>query len=57
MHGVAYVCHGHSDFPCLWITSAPAEKGREWVFYDVGGARGQRGMCDTYHSWYAFDIN
>ncbi|EPS97641.1 hypothetical protein FOMPIDRAFT_1024939 [Fomitopsis schrenkii] len=32
----------------LCMESPPAEKGREWVFYDVGGARGQRAAWAAY---------
>ncbi|TFY56250.1 hypothetical protein EVJ58_g7753 [Rhodofomes roseus] len=32
----------------LCMESPPSEKGREWVFYDVGGARGQRAAWAAY---------
>jgi len=32
----------------LCMESPPMEKGREWVFYDVGGARGQRAAWAAY---------
>ncbi|KZT70896.1 G-alpha-domain-containing protein [Daedalea quercina L-15889] len=32
----------------LCMESPPSERGREWIFYDVGGARGQRAAWAAY---------